>query len=477
MRHRKRLGLILVGASAVVFLCMKGERATPAPGTGGMLGERPQPSFLGVPSCSARSCHGGDIPVPTGRLLRNEYTTWIERDPHAVAYSILFGSRSADIMKNLANPGSEPGLAHTDVRCLACHCEPHVGSQTALARQRIDGVGCEACHGAAAKWIDPHTASALWDKLTAAEKQQAGMTNVKDPAAMAQRCADCHVGAPADANDGTPVRDVNHEILAAGHPRLNFEFATFMANLPAHWKQLEEGDDAQRRNGARPWAIGQIAASRAALRLLADRARRAEAAGSQGGWPEFAEYDCASCHHALSASATRQRRPQSSGLLGQSSWNTWYLSVPSRVLAEGAAETTAFTDLARHLQRPYPALQAIPKLNNAAQAALSRMEARLGGMSDQKLAALARDRLRKLQPGDRSCWELAEQVSLSTALLDRANLPKAIAADPERPPTPVEKVFDRLAFPKGMDGQGGFYWDESFERDLKAIMNSDALPK
>ena len=51
---------------------------------------------------------------------------------------------------------------------------------------------------------------------------------------MAQRIVQVvTLKAPADSRRGMPLRDVDHDMLAAGHPRLEFEFAAFMANIPS----------------------------------------------------------------------------------------------------------------------------------------------------------------------------------------------------------------------------------------------------
>jgi hypothetical protein len=68
-------------------------------------------------------------------------------------------------------------------------------------------------------------------------------------------------------------------------------------------------------------------------------------------------------------------------------------------------------------------------------------------------------------------------MSLSATFLDRAHLPPTTGADPTRAQSSVEKLFDRLAYPKGTDGQGGFLWDDGFERDFKSLMSSEAQPK
>ena len=54
------------------------------------------------------------------------------------------------------------------------------------------------------------------------------------PLVQAQVCVGCHVGAPA--KDGVPARDLNHDLMAAGHPRLIFELSSYQANMPPHWR-------------------------------------------------------------------------------------------------------------------------------------------------------------------------------------------------------------------------------------------------
>ena len=158
MRIGKRLGIFLVIGVVLFRLSSRGERAIQAREVTGLRVGPPVPAYVGVPSCSARACHGADSPVIESRLLRNEYTTWIERDPHAIAFSVLFGERAQRIEKNLASESTAPVAAQNDPRCVACHCAPQVAAQPALVNRRIDGVGCEACHGLARAWIDTHTA-------------------------------------------------------------------------------------------------------------------------------------------------------------------------------------------------------------------------------------------------------------------------------------------------------------------------------
>lgn len=264
--------------------------------------------YQGVASCAAAACHHGNGPAGT---KGSEYTTWIaQKDPHSRAYSVLFDRRSLLIEKNLT--GTEK--PHENKLCLSCHVNPDVETATHSDRfSRTDGVGCESCHGAAEKWLSIHF-TAPWKNLPLEEKQRAGMIATKDVAVRAEVCVRCHVGWQ-DA-------DVNHDLLAAGHPRLRFEYGAYLTNYPArHWKVA---DDRGRYGDfeARAWLVGQVASAKAALDLLEYRADPQH----HKPWPEFAEYGCFGCHHDLRDQDWRQKRGA-----GRLPWGTWYFALRSIV--------------------------------------------------------------------------------------------------------------------------------------------------
>src|SRR5262249_39929757 len=146
--------------------------------------------------------------------------------------------------------------------CLACHATSGPASNPALAAVvRADGVGCESCHGPAGSWLALHT-TYEWDGLTPLEKEQRfGMVRNADLGRRAETCARCHVGEAG--------REVDHDLIAAGHPRLAFEFAAYLAKLPAHWVEKER--NAAPDFPARAWAIGQAVTAKAAIELLHER--------------------------------------------------------------------------------------------------------------------------------------------------------------------------------------------------------------
>jgi hypothetical protein len=154
---------------------------------------------------------------------------------------------------------------------------------------RNDGVSCESCHGAAEHWLNLHHLP-TWKNRSRADKQRQGLNDTQSLSGRAQLCVTCHVG---DAG-----MDVDHDLIAAGHPRLHFEFAAFHAFMPRHWPDAQERDFE-----TRAWLTGQLVTAQASLELFAHRA-----GDPKRPWPEFAEHDCAVCHQNLQSSGVRQQQ-------------------------------------------------------------------------------------------------------------------------------------------------------------------------
>lgn len=288
-------------------------------------------TIAGSASCSGRACHGGSQPVHGQIVGQNEYSKWIANDPHSKAFQALFSDRAKTISKNLGGPE-----AHKDSRCLACHITPQVSNLQLKADYALDfGVGCESCHGTATNgWLSEHT-TAQWKSLSFDKKQKAydshGMNFLSNPAIQAQVCVGCHIGSPVDAKKNVPLRDANHDIMAAGHPRLIFEATTFAENMPPHWNENKYSKTPERKVAL--WANGQVIVAWASAKLAELRSgEKAEV------WPEFAQNDCFACHADLSNPSWRRssdyysgRKP---GALPINNWPFAWLDVSLELLGK-----------------------------------------------------------------------------------------------------------------------------------------------
>lgn len=310
---------------ALVFLSWWRTPSRPAAPTipQARLSRAPAVQYLGVASCTAGGCHNG----PHGRP-GSEYATWVGRDPHADAYLALLKPRSQRMVQLLG--GNKP--AHDDARCLNCHVHP--GYEQATHHSRFnprDGVGCESCHGPGQHWQREHHVPKEWRPLSLNEKHHKGMKNTKTLEGRVAVCLPCHVG--------TPGNEVAHDLIAAGHPRLAFEFSAYHAALPRHW---DEQEDRKRHPAleAHAWHEGQKASAAAFLDLVESRAK----GDARQPWPEFADLDCFACHHDLAAKSWRQQR---AGAVGSPALSSWYLSV----LPDQAGP---LADLHREIQRLSP---------------------------------------------------------------------------------------------------------------------------
>src|ERR1700681_4616033 len=234
---------------------------------------------LGVASCAASVCHG-KLTAQTGRdVALNEYRIWLQNDQHSQAYRVLESARSKSIAANLGW-----GSASAAKICLDCHADNVPAAMRGPKFQISDGVACEACHGGAEKWIETHTQQAA----THADNVARGLYPTEQPLRRAERCLSCHLG--------TSDKFATHAIMGAGHPRLAFELDTYSANQPAHFHPRDPGYI--RRKGKigemNLWLTGQLENAERYLALL-----QSDLSKPAGLMPEFAFYDCFSCHHSI----------------------------------------------------------------------------------------------------------------------------------------------------------------------------------
>jgi hypothetical protein len=406
--------------------------------------------LAGTASCSARGCHGALGPrsgqAPDAPVQLDEFTKWISSsDPHTRAFEVLFAKRSRDIARRLGIKD-----ASQSARCLACHTNPLAAEpqgpearRETFRAERSFGVGCEACHGAAGNWLAKHT-TADWQRYDAAKKAGFGMVPVHDLSALGRTCAGCHVGAPP-GKEGV-VRDVNHDLIAAGHPRLAFDLDAFLANLPPHWN-LKAKKPAP-TEAAQLWALGQLTSAEAALHLLAHRAR---SVSSGQPWPEFSEYDCFACHHDLNGTSWRQsEKHYGKRLPGSLPWGDWYFSMPLLLAEQLPDEKTkaGIEQLRRLMGRPLPEAAKVVEQADSLADSLARLRRQLAAQPVDAKALRAQLAERAAQ-GAETSWDAAEQFYQAAWALKETT-----------PAAEFEKAFADLtrarALPAGLDSPQTF---------------------
>jgi hypothetical protein len=354
--------------------------------------------YVGPGTCAAANCHGNAEPSQVYGARQDEFVVWFHQDPHRRAAEPLFNEQSRLIARNLRLATPPEGSP----RCLVCHALDAPRSVQAVPLELADGISCESCHGPAGGWLARHN-EAGWSH---ADSLAAGMADLRPPRARAQVCLSCHLGGPG--------HQVDHELLAAGHPELVFELDNYSESMPPHWLPVAPGDTARSRNtrGLSAWAVGQAEAFRQGLALLRHRA-------SSERWPEFAELACDTCHHDLASGRWRQLRGYRHRA-GLPSWSPARWAVLRHLVDTVAPSERALLDreverlAAQVAQLNTPAPRLAETCDRIA-AGLDRLLPRLAAAEwDERsardlIAALAADRA-YLEAADR---ESAEQTALA----------------------------------------------------------------
>ncbi|MHA7832887.1 MAG: multiheme c-type cytochrome [Algiphilus sp.] len=232
---------------------------------------------IGVATCAGSNCHGSAQPFDDSPVLQNEYFTWQRKDAHSNAYKLLLTPESKRMAANLGIAKAEQAS-----ECLTCHSDYVPESKRGRRYSLSEGVGCEACHGGAENYLGPHVTG-----NTHQENIADGLYPLADPVDRARLCLNCHMGS-AD-------KPIDHRIMGAGHPPLEFELDTFTNIQPPHFRV--DADYKKRKPYAPPaktWAIGQLIASEQFLAGL-----RSERLKAEGMFPELVFYDCNACHHPM----------------------------------------------------------------------------------------------------------------------------------------------------------------------------------
>jgi hypothetical protein len=303
------------------------------------------------------------------------------------------------------------------------------------------------------------------------EYKKYDMIYLPDPGTAAYTCAGCHVGAPAvkdkDGKVIIPTRDMSHELLGAGHPRLNFEFSSYLANMPRHWNEERKRKGLEATFEARLWAAGQVASAQAALEILAEHARNPKP------WPEFSDYDCYACHHDLREPAWRQKRGYAGRVPGSLPFNDWYFVMLPYV--PGGSPPPAIGELRQALQKPVPdPKEVFIKASDAARQ-LASWRAGLGGESGKISQSDVRSRVTQL--GERGPqlaqenWDHVDQAIQALFALYVA-YQQGMGQQPSKSDqtwAAIQKLAEMLAFPRGYDSPQSFRLDPKYGPELDAL--------
>ncbi len=278
------------------------------------------PHLIGNTSCATSTCHGGVI--GRGPAWNSSASQFLARDPHTRAGEVLNAPLSRQIVQLL-----EPDAAFEEVlkrRCVSCHAtvEPAlVSTPNDLDFDAVlQGVSCEACHGPASQWVQSHVSN-QWQGESRFTSET-GMRNTEDWMQRTLTCIRCHIGSRSE--DGL-VRDMNHDMIAAGHPALRFDMTSHFSRLPKHWEETKPVPTVD-PSAPSPGLIERHHAARVlslwgAAKLSSER-MEASRSDPTVVWPELADHDCFACHHTISIDPDQRTNRR----LGRPEWNPWYLS-------------------------------------------------------------------------------------------------------------------------------------------------------
>lgn len=327
------LGLLAVAALITLAESATAQDKAAVPAAG-------QPRFQGLRSCVP--CHNERIEDKNPFItLSREFCALNEvgifaHDKHRQAFELLTGDLGQRMEAILRKGYGDPEYkVTTDKKCLACHANWHWKEGFDLPPLSEFGVSCEACHGPSSLWEQPHDEPA-WRAMSPDEKEaKFGFIDVRNPIRRTKQCFSCHIG---NVQEG---KVVTHEMYAAGHPPLpGIEIESFTSQMPSHWRTLREKGEFSGRDryievnfpGQDPLneltrtksvLIGGVMALRESVNLFASQS----VDNGSKDWPELAVFDCAACHHDLTAPAWRQKRGYGSSIPGRPQMFAWPLAL------------------------------------------------------------------------------------------------------------------------------------------------------
>jgi len=267
-----------------------------------------------IVGCMAASCHANAD--PKAEVSRRAARIWLDTDFHARAYTALLTNDSLEMInrlvrKNFASTSEKEYRELLEQKCVSCHASSH-----APIEQRMLGIDCQACHGPASAWDEKHY-SKEWLESGSQRFKNSKMRDTESLSSRATICVSCHIG---DLKHEPTSREVDHDLMAAGHPPMHFDFSVYFDKYPAHWNTIRDRIRYGEFVDFLKWRVGKLAAARQRVTLLYDRA--IAATEKRHIWPELAEQSCYRCHHALQPLKDRSIRVVQS----KCDWDAWTIA-------------------------------------------------------------------------------------------------------------------------------------------------------
>ncbi len=391
----------------------------------------------GAASCASAGCHGGPKPGVTSPLAArgSEYSLWLAFDPHANSWKTMSSPRSVAILHklNILQGGTIANVAAFK-NCLACHNTDRVVLEDQSSPRFAEGVGCESCHGPSEPWYARHYQGPN-SKTIAVETL--GLTDSAPLLRRAKLCATCHVG--------SKDRDMNHDMIAAGHPALYFDMAVYHEAYPKHWR---ESKTSERDFRSKLWLAGKIAMADSELELIESRANKSH---SNSTWPELSNYQCNRCHVALDGAPNSKNTPgHLTGLNGRAPVRNWNLAGIELLAAASDLPltdlTSSLTDLRVLMELASPDSERISELTRKLRTRLFEVVAPNGNptlpnWSKQKQLRMSVQLVEKSKQDN--SWESASGAYTAMWATKTTSTPKQLD-------TAMTTMRNGLLFPKGM---------------------------
>jgi hypothetical protein len=404
----------------------------------------------GNDSCASAACHGDTGAKGTKGC---EYNNWVRYDRHLRAYEVLLTDRSRTIETNYRRLAKgAPSQPERDTLCLRCHASDAEGAKQGKETAFADGVGCERCHGPAGTWLTAHYGRD-WQTKSDADKMAVGFFPTKNLTRRAAMCVECHVG--------NERQEVDHDLLAAGHPRLRFELAAFQATMPPHWNVRAEKERIPDLE-AKSWVVGQTVSARAAIDLLALHADKGKE--KTAPWPEFTTQDCYACHHALRNKEAGYHVPTvgdhpSARVPGVIGLNEWYFTLLPEALSQPDPTRTRIETL-RKLMVEKPSPNAAKAADEARHIATGLDAADASPLSP----AVLREKIRTLVDAGAAelpeSWDAAAQRYLALAAFYNALTDLEPARRDPVLRTALKDMAANLRYPQGLDSPDDWNADD-----------------